>query len=165
MLSRNITSACPELPFAWLLVNKLNSLYDNSHNQYFNQPNSDNPESFTISDFLTNMSNILAQQPFYHLLLSVASNHRLENIHELILNAYIHDFILINSKAYFRQEIDQAVRLFKHELDNSIADPGYLSDSKLSLPLVHYVFDKCKVKIETLLSFSQFDPRILEIRY
>lgn len=84
----------------------------------------------------------------------------------VILEAYMRDYVMINCNITYRTEVDLAVKLFKREFDQVVTDKTYLSSLKYSLPLVHHVFDSCRVKLDTLVSLlSQFDPRLSLAKY
>lgn len=148
-------SVRPQIPFVWLLIHELSSLRENLLNTN---------KFLSISEYASEMSRFFGQRPYYNLLVSIRDEFGQSSFDELILDAYMRDFIMVCCKATYRREIDSAVQFFKREFYAIIKDGSYLNNIKYSLPLVHFVFEGCRIKLDTLINLSQFDPRILELR-
>lgn len=148
--------ARPEIPFVWLLIDKLSSFRENLLN--INKPSS-------ISEYVSHMSRLFGNSSFFCLLSSISNKFNVANFDQIILEAYMRDFVMINCNVSYQPEVDAAVQLFKREFDQIVTDNIYLRSFKYSLPLVHHVFENCRVKLITLMSLSQFDPRLTLARY
>lgn len=155
--------ARPDIPYVWLLMDKLTSFRDNLN--LLNVNNHTSSES-SISEYVSQMSRLFANSSFFCLLDSIGNKFNVPEFDRVILEAYMRDYVMINCNITYRIEVDLAVKLFKREFDQVVTDKTYSSSLKYSLPLVHHVFDSCRVKLDTLVSLlSQFDPRLSLAKY
>lgn len=141
----------PSLPFFWLLINHLKSLYRN-------YCESNSAQYLDLNSYASVISKFFEENSLYVLLEEIVHEKSLPDFSETLVDYYINDFLLISCKINNRQSlslIKMILKLLINELDEN-----YRSSLKYSLPMVHFVFDRYKTKFESYLKFSSFEPLI-----
>ena len=144
----------PSLPFFWLLNTQLNQLYSNYYESLINKRMMNTSESYanTISKFFTNSSLF---KIFNRIMLTYDINFK-----QLLLDLYIRDFVLMNCSLNSLKDLDIIQNILKYQIEK--LDDKYKSNLTYSLPMVNYIFEQIKHKLDVFLKFSMFEPNINE---
>ena len=147
---RAVNSLRPSLPFSWILVNELNDFCKNFL---------ESSRNFDSDNFLRTIPDLFENKPIYKAFSSIVLLH---NINESdLLELYINDFVLLSCE---HMKLSEEIVIIKHVLKMLINERRsqfmHLSSLKFSLPLVHFVFEKFKAKLDVYLSFSTINPEI-----
>ena len=124
-----------------------------------------------MDSYLDKMSQFFQNSPLYQLLTNIGDEFKLKNFNKSLLDSYIYDFLLINCQISFSDELGMAAQLLDFEIDQAlkkhrVENPGqYLTSLSHSLPIVHYVYDQCKLKIEIYLSMTRFEWRLTSEKF
>ncbi len=160
----------PRLPFFWLLIDHLNNLYRNFIES--NKPSlaiGPNGKIFSFENYSIVISQFFEENNLYKLLNQIVGTYANSSTNgqnsadfiSLLIDSYIHDFVLINCHVSNRNDLDLIKHLLKSmfELSNDF-DMKYRQNLNYSLPIIHYLFDKIKPKLELYLKFSVFEPEV-----
>lgn len=101
---------------------------------------------------------------------NIGNEFHLENFNKRLHNFYMVDFLLINCQITSKSELNAAAQLFEFEITKAITDANatdivVITNLTQSLPIVHYVYDKCKNKIDIYLSMTRFEPRLVAEKF
>lgn len=168
----------PSLPFFWILINNLNmfyktfiesrftmkanlistSRYDATSAEQLNSIKGKEALSLDFDEYVVTVPNLFESTEIYKIIYEIFERYNLDKLSkESFLDYYINDFILINCELKSYQDltfIKNAIKTLFTKLD---VDPNNL---KLSLPLVHFEFEKISVNINDYLKFSSFEPSL-----
>ena len=152
------------LPFFWLLINHLSKLYQNFIDS--NNPNiaiAKNGKIYDINTYSIVISQFFESNSIYLLLNQLVSTYSKEgeDFFSLLIDSYIHDFVLINCQVNNRNDLELISYLLETMFKtNNQLDSKYRGNLNYSLPIVHYLFDKVEDKLALYLKFSAFEPTL-----
>ncbi len=170
----NLLELKPKLPFCWLLITTLNDLYENFIELNRNRAEVD--ARFEFEQYKTTISQLFERTEFYTVITSTIKNvakheadqpgntffnEQIENrFKDELLHDYIHDFILYNCKIKTLADLN----LITKTIFNKIAKRIELNqiDLKICLPVVHYEYEKLRMKIDLYLKFIKLEPSIIK---
>jgi hypothetical protein len=159
----------PSLPFFWLLINQLSDFYSNflESNRFVDITKANMAskmgKSFDLNAYAMTISKLFKETNIYLLINDIISMYKnfsgkTFDFTEIILDAYIGDFLLMKCSVNTRTDLEIIKKIVKALL-NQLEDK-YKNDIKYSLPMVHYVFESIKDKLDIYLKFSKFEPAI-----
>lgn len=165
--THEVESIRPQLPFFWLLVNKIASLHHNLLESLKSSRQLDDNDQRgnalpPVGEYLAHMCKFLGESSLYRLLTTIRAEFNVTDFDRHLLDAYTRDFLLINCQVTSPGEIEVGAALLQHDL---AAFSDNLTSLERSLSLVHYVFDKCRLKLEFYLKLCRFDPKLTSKRY
>lgn len=164
----------PSLPFFWILINNLNQFYKTflesrftmkanllSTSRYdldaLEQIKSKEIYTLDFNDYVITVPNLFESTEIYKIIYEIFDKFNLDKSKESFLDLYINDFILINCELKSFHDllfIKNAIKTLFSKLE---IDPNNL---KVSLPLVHFEFEKIRQNINDYLKFSSFEPSL-----
>jgi hypothetical protein len=77
-----------------------------------------------------------------------------------LFNDYIHDFILYNCKIKTPEDLELITKTIQNK--HSKRSQNSRGDLKVSLPMVHYEYEKLRAKIDLYLKFVKLEPEIIK---
>lgn len=150
----------PCLPFSWLLIEIIDSLYKN-----FKESNLLSLKVSTqVSDlkqYVKTIPVLLKKTSIYILISEVFKEYEMELKNSGIdfFDLYLNDFLLIKSDVKTIKDqlfIKSALKSILNEINVD------LNDLKLALPLVHFEYERINQKLSTYLSLSAFEPKLID---
>ena len=144
----------PCLPFFWILINQLNDFCKT----YIESGG----EKQKAEGYLKTIPGFFENTPIYRVFSASIKKYNLNEIE--FLDNYINDFVLVNCP---NVRLDAEMKIIKTLIKNSIGEKRAeleqnhaLSSLKVSLPLVHFIYEKLRVKIEVYSKFSLIDSKV-----
>jgi len=159
------TKLVPNVPFSWHLINQLSDLHSSfmeSRNAAFTFSNNATMPTSSLTTYLNTVPGQFTKTRIYLLISEVLSTHQkksplIKNCGQAFLDLYINDFVLLKCQIRTKKDLEIVNLAIKSLINSSKIDP---SDLKLSLPLVHFEFEKIRHKISSYLKFSVFEPKL-----
>ncbi len=156
------------LPFFWLLIEQLNSLYRNfieSNNA--NMALTKTGKIFNLNTYSIVVSKFFEENNLYKLMNEIVVNSTSKNTSDfvsMLITSYIHDFVLINCHVNNSNDLALIEHLIcsMFESNSFKIDMKYKQNLQYSLPIIHYLFDQIEFKIDLYLKFSSFDSDIFK---
>lgn len=146
----------PTLPFFWILINNLSLFYRTFEESKHTSLRPRSKEN--VEDFLEKIPALFESTNIYKLIHKIFENYNLDKLSkESFWDLYINDFILLKCEIKSYQDLEFIKTAIRSLFDNLKIDRNNL---KISLPLVHFEFEKIRDNMNEYLKFSAFDPSI-----
>jgi hypothetical protein len=163
----------PSLPFFWILINNLNTFYHTFYESRFTMranlisksaieqinhlKNKDNL-ALDYNEYVVTIPSLFELTDIYKLISTIFEAYSLDKLSkESFFELYINDFILINCEIKSYEDLGFIKSAIKNLFSKLEIDQNNL---KLSLPLVHFEFQKIRLSITDYLKFSAFEPSL-----
>ena len=167
----------PKLPFCWLLITTLSELYENFIELNRNRTTTEVDSTFEYEQYKTTISHLFEKTQFYAVIdLTIKESAKYEaekgasknvfagqienKIKNELFSDYIHDFILYNCKIKTQDDIELITKTIRNKYAKRYE--GGEIDLKVSLPMVHYEYEKLRTKIDLYLKFVKLEPTIIK---
>jgi len=158
------TKLVPNVPFSWHLNTQLTDLHSSfveSSRAAFTFSSKATTATSSLTTYLNTIPGQFAKTRIYLLISEVLSQRQQQTDNKttgkMFLDLYIEDFVLFKCQVRTRNDLAIVSKAVKSLVSSAKIDPSNL---QLSLPLVHYEFEKIREKISSYLKFSVFEPKL-----
>lgn len=166
------------LPFFWLLIDHLNNLYQNfiesqssSQNHPVRAAVSKTGRIYDLSTYSITVSSFFESNSLYIMLDQIVQQYNEKEKENnsstaglfvtTLIEDYIHDFIMINCSINSTNDLSIITSLLKSMFNsNDQLDQKHRRNLSYSLPIIHFLYEQVRQKLELYLKFSSFEPRI-----